>query len=246
MFNNLFSIYINNSNYLLYKTYLFEIYQKYLCFNTIIYFTKCIYDNLIEKIKYFNSKSFIKNTFNLIRDKVILCIIRIFCYFNRYEMIENNNELQMQIFYLFSKKTSLPFNLLVKIYSKANYKNFHNSKNDSTDLILYGKLCYCKENGDDIWLSPFNYLFNKATTFHKIKLNNNSGSCYTISLMGRNYNEYKVKEFCFENKFNSIDFSPNYKIKNRNPYVFKKRYNSKKVNSFQKKLKAKKNLSVII
>ncbi len=113
----------------------------------------------------------------------------------RYRLINDRleNEPYLERFYLFLKdRGNFPFNIFLHKFLKSDPDDLHDHPWNFRSLILYGGYWEYTEEGK-FWRGPLTYRYSPATKLHRVELDKDNPTCWTLFIPGQRCREWGFK-----------------------------------------------------
>lgn len=123
-------------------------------------------------------------------------------YLGRHRIINDriDKEPYLERFYLFLQdRTTFPFNVFLHRFIKSDPDDYHDHPWSYRTLILWGGYWEYTDEGK-FWRGPLTYRYAPANSFHRIELDDNVKSCWTLFIPGT-----KIRNWGFRTKSGWID-----------------------------------------
>jgi len=116
-------------------------------------------------------------------------------YFGRHRIIQDrlDEEPYLERYYLFLKdRKDFPFNIFLHKFLKSDPDELHDHPWNYRTFIFRGGYWEYTDKGK-FWRGPLSYLYRPANSFHRIELDKDKPTCWTLFIPGK-----KVREWGFQ------------------------------------------------
>ena len=141
------------------------------------------------------SYAYVSIFFWILSDNFFNCFIFIFDKCNRKIIIKDrvDKEDYLERYYLFLKERKhFPFNIFLHKFLKSDSEDLHDHPWNFTTIILSGGYWEHTQN-NKIWYGPGSIIKKKATDLHRIELDPNSSTTWTLFIPGKKIREWGFK-----------------------------------------------------